>query len=151
MKPVLRSAVLADAPQAAALLSLALDTRGPTPSDVFEHALSHGDLVLVMEHLSDVLAIGLGRLAADEVEIHVVAVDTNHRRMGVGRTMVTALEHTARQAGATVSWLEVRASNQAAQALYIRCGYVEMGRRPRYYRDGEDAITMRHVLDTHPC
>ena len=45
--------------------------------------------------------------------------------------------------GALSSFLEVRASNLAAQAMYRKFGYEETGRRPRYYKDnGEDAILM---------
>jgi ribosomal-protein-alanine N-acetyltransferase len=39
--------------------------------------------------------------------------------------------------------LEVRASNEAAQALYRAYGFEVAGRRPRYYTDdGEDALVM---------
>jgi ribosomal-protein-alanine N-acetyltransferase len=42
-------------------------------------------------------------------------------------------------------FLEVRPSNPLAKALYESVGFVEIGRRPRYYpaRDGrEDAVVM---------
>ena len=49
----------------------------------------------------------------------------------------------AAQEGALSSFLEVRASNEAAQAMYRKFGYEEVGRRPRYYKDNdEDAILM---------
>ena len=39
--------------------------------------------------------------------------------------------------------LEVRDSNEAAQALYRSFGFEVAGRRPRYYTDdGEDALVM---------
>jgi ribosomal-protein-alanine N-acetyltransferase len=39
--------------------------------------------------------------------------------------------------------LEVRASNDVAQALYRSFGFEVAGRRPRYYSDdGEDALVM---------
>jgi ribosomal-protein-alanine N-acetyltransferase len=42
-----------------------------------------------------------------------------------------------------VASLEVRASNEAAQALYRKLGFHDVGRRPRYYGDnGEDAVLM---------
>ena len=47
------------------------------------------------------------------------------------------------QEGVVSSFLEVRASNVAAQAMYYKFGYEEVGRRPRYYKDNdEDAILM---------
>ena len=38
--------------------------------------------------------------------------------------------------------LEVRPSNRRAYLLYRRLGYQVIGRRPRYYADGEDALVM---------
>jgi ribosomal protein S18 acetylase RimI-like enzyme len=45
-------------------------------------------------------------------------------------------------------FLEVRASNAAARALYASAGFVAVGRRARYYRDpDEDAVVMRWRAD----
>jgi hypothetical protein len=38
--------------------------------------------------------------------------------------------------------LEVATDNAVAQALYRQRGFVVEGRRPRYYRDGTDALIM---------
>ena len=38
--------------------------------------------------------------------------------------------------------LEVSSVNQAAIELYRNVGFVENGRRPRYYSDGTDAVLM---------
>lgn len=37
-------------------------------------------------------------------------------------------------------WLEVHAQNEPAQKLYRTLGFAEVGRRPKYYRDGGDAV-----------
>ena len=50
--------------------------------------------------------------------------------------------------GARTSSLEVRAANAGAQALYAALGYETLGRRPRYYSDGEDTLIMRGPLPT---
>jgi ribosomal-protein-alanine N-acetyltransferase len=56
--------------------------------------------------------------------------------------MVRLLE-LAREMRATRLTLEVRAGNEAAQALYRGFGFDVVGRRPRYYTDdGEDALVM---------
>ncbi|MCS6997720.1 MAG: GNAT family N-acetyltransferase, partial [Casimicrobiaceae bacterium] len=44
--------------------------------------------------------------------------------------------------------LEVRVNNLAAQSLYRKFGFVEVGRRKRFYRDGEDALLMTKPLAT---
>ncbi len=39
--------------------------------------------------------------------------------------------------------LEVAIGNAAARTLYEHAGFVEAGRRPRYYADGGDALILR--------
>jgi ribosomal-protein-alanine N-acetyltransferase len=43
-------------------------------------------------------------------------------------------------------FLEVSATNDAARRLYDGAGFVEVGRRPRYYADGTDAVLMQRAL-----
>ncbi|MCA9666721.1 MAG: ribosomal protein S18-alanine N-acetyltransferase [Myxococcales bacterium] len=80
---------------------------------------------------------------AGERELVRVAVDPSSRRRGLGRALVTALLDAARQANDSCVHLEVAATNAAARALYATTGFVEVGRRGGYYRDGDDAILMR--------
>ncbi len=87
------------------------------------------------------LGFALVRAAATEAEVLLVAVDRRARRRGLGRALLAAA--LARVPAARVAHLEVRASNAAAIALYERLGFVAVGRRPRYYDGGEDALTMR--------
>ena len=42
--------------------------------------------------------------------------------------------------------LEVRDGNTAARALYATAGFAPVGRRPRYYADGEDAVTYHRSM-----
>jgi ribosomal-protein-alanine N-acetyltransferase len=84
------------------------------------------------------------RLVADELHINNVAVRPDYRRAGVARKLLeTALNEGARR-GARTAFLEVRAGNHPAQALYARCGFKATGRRPDYYTHPlEDALVMR--------
>ena len=43
-------------------------------------------------------------------------------------------------------FLEVATGNAAALALYARAGFVEVGRRRRYYADLADALVLRARL-----
>ena len=51
-----------------------------------------------------------------------------------------------RTEGAQQAYLEVRASNHAAIALYTRLGFRVCGRRPNYYRDPEEDAVLVLVL-----
>lgn len=74
------------------------------------------------------------RVVLEEGEILNIAVAPEFRRMGVASRMLAEVLPLAPK------WfLEVRISNANAQAAYRRMGFREIGRRPRYYADGEDA------------
>ena len=40
-------------------------------------------------------------------------------------------------------FLEVRESNMPAINLYQKYGFTQVGKRPKYYRDGETALVMK--------
>ena len=88
-------------------------------------------------------ALLLARVAADEAEILTLAVAPSARRQGRAMALLDAAIALVRGAGARALFLEVSAVNTAAQALYARAGFVEVGRRPRYYADGADALVLR--------
>jgi ribosomal-protein-alanine acetyltransferase/tRNA threonylcarbamoyl adenosine modification protein YeaZ len=93
-----------------------------------------------------VAAYAIARHAPDALWILNVATDPAKRRLGLARALVRALIGLARDAAHPRIDLEVRVDNDAAIALYASEGFVPVGRRPRYYRDGSDAILMSSVL-----
>lgn len=84
----------------------------------------------------------LARVTGDEAEILTLAVEPRARRQGVATVLVTKALAEAHQRGACSVLLEVSVSNAAARALYRGAGFVEVGRRPRYYSDGSDALIL---------
>ena len=85
-------------------------------------------------------------LLLDEGHIMNVAVEPDLRGSGVGRMLVQKVLDDCRQAGASFVSLEVRKSNLSAISLYRKMGFVEVGKRKRYYENGEDALMMEHVF-----
>ncbi len=81
----------------------------------------------------------------DEAHITNVAVDPDYRRRHIGETLINSLIDHSEQNGINSFTLEVRASNTPAQKLYEKFNFKEMGVRPRYYNDNEDAIIMWRV------
>ena len=82
-----------------------------------------------------------------DADIQTIALIDARRGEGRGRALLRALlaEASARQAREV--FLEVRADNPAAEALYLSEGFEEIGRRPRYYQpDDVDAIVMKVKL-----
>ncbi len=84
----------------------------------------------------------------DDAHVTNIAVDPRWQRHRIGSRLLVSLAREAVARGARHLTLEVRVSNQAAQALYRRFGFVPAGVRRRYYENVEDAIVMwAHDID----
>ena len=93
----------------------------------------------------------LGRIAADEAEVLTLAVAPSVRRQGIATALLRATTERVRAHGGTAIFLEVATGNAAALALYRREGFIEVGRRRRYYADSSDALVLRmNLLRDHP-
>ena len=79
------------------------------------------------------------RQAQNMAWIATIGVLPKYRGQGIGAALIKACEDSL-----TVPTirLNVRFSNQTAIGLYERLGYRRVGRWPRYYQDGEDALVM---------
>ncbi|WP_243743581.1 ribosomal protein S18-alanine N-acetyltransferase [Brevibacterium luteolum] len=84
-------------------------------------------------------------VSGPQADILTVASHPDARRQGIGRRLLDALLDHARANGVEAVHLDVRADNTAAQAMYAADGFVELDRRPGYYRDA-DAVLMRALL-----
>ena len=79
----------------------------------------------------------------DEAHVVTIAVAQSSRRRGLGEMLLIASIELAQQREQEVMTLECRVSNTAAQALYRKYGFRQVGVRKRYYSDNdEDALIM---------
>lgn len=77
-------------------------------------------------------------------DIQTIAVHESVRGRGLGRALMITLIDECRRRGVTELFLEVRADNPVAQALYGSLGFSEIAVRPHYYQpDDVDAVVMR--------
>ena len=84
---------------------------------------------------------------APEADVMNLAVAPEWRNKGIGRALMTALIAQLHSRGITALFLEVRVGNTPAQNLYRSLGFVEAGRRPKYYvNPTEDALILRKEL-----
>ena len=88
----------------------------------------------------------LARVAADEAEVLTVAVAPEAQGRGLGRALLEHAAHEAARRGAASMVLEVSVANVAALALYRGAGFTTVGRRPRYYPGGADALIQRRAI-----
>lgn len=86
-------------------------------------------------------------LRAQQADIQTIGVAPVSRRQGLGRVFMLRLIDEARDRGAIEVFLEVRADNPGAQALYESLGFERIAVRPKYYQpDGVDAVIMRLAI-----
>lgn len=115
--------------------------------EVFAAELDHPDSwYLVAEHNGAVVGYGGLRcppVTGAQADIQTLAVQKTERGQGIGQRILDGLLAEASRRGAGQVFLEVRADNPAAIALYRSRGFDEISRRRRYYQpDGVDAIVM---------
>ena len=83
----------------------------------------------------------------DASDMMNLAVSPDYRRQGIGQALVEALVEYLRENKVLALLLEVRVSNTPAIALYESLGFVQVGRRPKYYHNPrEDALILRKEL-----
>jgi ribosomal-protein-alanine N-acetyltransferase len=81
--------------------------------------------------------------ALTDGHVTTIAVDPDHQGGRIGTRLLLVLVRRAIERGAEAVTLEVRASNEPAQRLYRRFGFVPAGVRKGYYRDPiEDALVL---------
>ena len=90
-------------------------------------------------------AFAITQVVLDEATLFNLAVDPDWQRRGLGRELLQHLIKALEEQGVVTLWLEVRASNHAAIALYEQLDFNEVSIRRNYYptADGkEDAVIM---------
>jgi ribosomal-protein-alanine N-acetyltransferase len=101
------------------------------------------EMLWVAEAGGAVVGYWVGRRIGDEAELQNLAVHPDWRGRGIGRALLEDFIATVGGDVDTVIFLEVRASNHAAIALYTAMGFAEIDRRKGYYaKPPEDAVVM---------
>ena len=101
-----------------------------------------GRRVVVAEDLS---GYAVSMTLGDIVDLQRIAVHPGRRRTGLASALLgDLLAHTG---AADRMLLEVSERNESALAFYAAHGFARIDVRPRYYRDGSDALVLHRTLD----
>jgi ribosomal-protein-alanine N-acetyltransferase len=106
-------------------------------------------LFLARDEKGFVVGFALSRCVLDEAELMLLAVLPDSRRTGVGMSLIQKVIDDVTETEISRLFLEVREGNPAIE-FYNRVGFLQIGRRNRYYRsaNGEayDALTLEYRL-----
>ncbi len=145
MELSVRPMAAADASRCAAIAAAA-----PEPwseSQLLSELESPAARLFVAEGDGGVLGFAVFQLAAGEASLYALNVDPNARRKGVGAALLAGALEALKAEGAGQCFLEVRAANAPALALYRRLGFSSAGVRRGFYRDPpDDAVVMTLTL-----
>jgi [ribosomal protein S18]-alanine N-acetyltransferase len=89
-----------------------------------------------------VIGHALSGTVGDFAELLRIGVRPDARRGGVATRLLEEVVRAAAADGADRLLLEVSDANAAARAFYEAHGFVRIDVRPRYYRDGADALVL---------
>ncbi len=130
-------------PQIAALEKICFSQPWSENSIVSE--LSNPLSVWLVAEIDGALAGYIGSQSVlGESDVMNIAISPDYRRQGIGEKLVLALVEELKKLGNHCLSLEVRLSNTPARTLYEKLGFLEVGRRPNYYRNPkEDALILR--------
>jgi ribosomal-protein-alanine N-acetyltransferase len=140
---IIRRMTLEDVPAVHAIDLLSFSLPWSERSFRFEVAENPAARGWVAETEGRVVAMLVLWFIVDEAHIATIAVHPDFRRQGIGEQILLHALLAVQSEGARRAFLEVRAGNTEAQAMYRKYGFVVDGVRPKYYKDNnEDAILM---------
>ncbi|CAL5227441.1 g10406 [Coccomyxa viridis] len=99
-------------------------------------------IILVSVSGAQVDGFVCGWHVSGELQVMLLAVSRNRQRQGIGTALLEKLLCIGKGLGNTSAYLELREGNETAMRLYGRAGFSEVGRRRRYYENGDTAILM---------
>ncbi len=139
----IRKMTLNDLEQVVAIDQVSFSLPWPPRSFQFELTDNEASRCWVTDLDGRVIAVLVGWFIVDELHIATIATHPEFRGQGIGRQLLLHVVGSAKKEGAIRAFLEVRESNLIALNMYRDFGFVEDGRRVKYYKDnGEDAILM---------
>ncbi len=121
----------------------------PWKAETFAGLIDRDGMELLVMEGPDGAVMGYAVLwcILDQGELANIAVRPQDRGLGLGARLLEEVLSVSRARGVASLYLEVRASNQAAIALYERFGFRDVGLRRAYYQNPtEDARVMEVIL-----
>jgi ribosomal protein S18 acetylase RimI-like enzyme len=104
--------------------------------------------VWLLERLGTPCGVLVVETRPDHLLVYSIAVPPDQQRNGYGKALLGFAEGLARAAGLQAVRLYTNERMERNVSLYLRCGFVEIGRRPHPSRQGETLLDMEKTLSS---
>jgi len=111
-----------------------------------EELVNNNSKYLVLRYDDEIVCFGGIKIILDEANVMDIVTKKDKRNQGFAKFLLNELINISKEKDCTTITLEVRENNKPAIHLYELFHFEEVGRRKKYYKNGDTAILMTHKL-----
>ena len=120
----------------------------PIIFNTFYESFPQGFLIAEKNHKIIGFIVGI-KTHTDTAKILMLSVNKKHRRRKIGSSLISHFIQIVISQNINIINLEVRTNNTIAIAFYKKHGFDIQEKISGFYQNGEDAYSMRHVLQLY--
>lgn len=111
--------------------------------EIFKEELANNNSTyLVLRYDNQIVCFGGIKIILDESNVMDIVTKKDKRLQGFAKLLLNELINISKEKKCTSITLEVRENNIPAISLYKSFDFKEVGRRKKYYKNGDTAILM---------
>lgn len=107
-----------------------------------EELVNNNSSYLVLRYDNDIVCFGGIKIILDEANVMDIVTKKDKRNQGFAKFLLNELITLSEEKNCSSITLEVRENNLPAICLYESFNFEEVGRRKKYYKNGDTAILM---------
>jgi len=107
-----------------------------------EELVNNNSTYLVLRYNNEIVCFGGIKVILDEANIMDIVTKKNKRHQGFAKILLNELINISKEKNCSSITLEVNENNLPAIDLYKKFNFKEVGKRKKYYRNGDTAILM---------
>ena len=100
----------------------------------------------ILKNLNNIIGFTNFWALFEVIELNNIALKEECRGKGFGSKFLEFIIESSKVLNAKRIFLEVSNNNLAAYNLYRKTGFIDIGIRKKYYKNGSDAILMEKIL-----
>ncbi len=111
-----------------------------------EELVNNNSSYLVLRYDNEIVCFGGIKIILDEANVMDIVTRKDKRNQGFAKFLLNELINISKEENCTSITLEVRQNNLPAIHLYELFDFKEVGRRKKYYKNGDTAILMTRTF-----